>query len=82
MHVVSMSCFLSLSIISWAGLPWWLSGKESACSAGDRVSIPRFGRPPGVRNGNPLQYSFLGNPTDRGAWCAIVRGVAKESDVT
>ena len=36
----------------------------------------------GERNGNPLQYSHLGNPTDRGTWQAIVHGVAKESDTT
>ena len=68
MHMVSMSCFLSLNIISWAGLPWWLSGKESACNAGDTGLIPKLGRSPGVGNRNPLQYSFLGNPIDRGAW--------------
>ena len=39
------------------------------------------GTSPGERNGNPLWYSHLGNPTDRGAWQAIVHGVAKESDV-
>ena len=38
--------------------------------------IPGWGRPPG-ENGNPLQYSCLGNPMDRGAWQAIVHGVAK-----
>ena len=40
-------------------------------------SIPESGRSPGERNGNPLQYSCLGNPTDRGAWRATVHGVAK-----
>ena len=40
------------------------------------------GRPPGVGNGNPLQYSCLENFMDRGAWCATVYGVAKESDTT
>ena len=39
-------------------------------------SIPRSGRSPGGGNGNPLQYPCLGNPTDRGAWRAAVRGVA------
>ena len=39
--------------------------------------IPGSGRSPGVGNGNPLQYSCLGNPMDRGAWWAIVHGVAK-----
>ena len=59
------------------GLPWQLSGKESACNAGDTGSIPGSGRSPGKGNGNPLQYSCLENPTDRGAWCTIVHGVTK-----
>ena len=63
-------------------LPWWLSGKESACQAGDPDSIPGERRSPGEGNGNPLQYSCLGNPMDRGAWWATVRGVTKESDMT
>jgi len=45
-------------------------------------SIPGSGRPPGKGNGNPLQYSCLGNPMDRGAWQTTVHGVAKESDMT
>ena len=48
-------------------LSWWLSGKESACQAGDAGSIPGLGRSPGEENGNPLQYSCLGSPMDRGA---------------
>ena len=59
-------------------LHWWLSGKESACSAGDMGLIPGYGRSPGERNGNPLQYSCLGNPTDKEAWWAIVHWVTKE----
>ena len=39
--------------------------------------IPRWGRSPGVGNGNSIQYSCLGNPMDRGAWWATVHGVAK-----
>ena len=57
-------------------------GKESTCSAGDVFLIARLGRSLGERNGNPLQYSCLGNPMDRGAWRATVHGVTKESDVT
>ena len=45
-------------------------------------SITGSGRSPGEGHGNPLQYSCLGNPMDRGAWWATVRGVAKESDTT
>ena len=43
-------------------------GKESACNAGDPDSIPGSGRSPEEGNGNPLQYSCLGNPMDRIAW--------------
>ena len=49
-------------------LPKWFSGKESACNAGDAGSIPGLGRSPGGGDGNPFQYSCLGNTTDRGAW--------------
>ena len=52
-------------------------GKESACSAGDPSLIPGLGRSPGEGNGNPLQYSCLENPTDRGAWRATVHGVTE-----
>ena len=43
----------------------------------DTGSIPGLGRSPGEGNGTPFQYSFLGNPMDRGTWWAIVHGVAK-----
>ena len=48
----------------------------------DAVSIPGSGISPGVGNGTPFQYSCLGNPMDRGAWQAALRGVTKESDMT
>ena len=51
--------------------------KESARNAEDQGSIPGLERPPGERNGNPLQYSCLENPTDGGAWQATVHGGAK-----
>ena len=44
--------------------------------------ISGSGRYPGGGNGNPLQYSYLGNPMDRGAWWAIIQGIAKESGNT
>ena len=53
------------------------NGKESACNAGDPGSIPGSGRSPGEENGNPLQYSCLGNPMDRGTWWATVHGITK-----
>ena len=52
-------------------------GKESACNGGDPGSIPGPGRSPGEENGNPLQYSYLENSMDRGAWWATVHGVTK-----
>ena len=54
-----------------------LDRKESACDAGDLDSIPGLGRSPGGGHGNPLQYSCLENPMDRGVWQAIVYGVAE-----
>ena len=51
--------------------------KESACNAGDLGSIPGSGRSPGEGNDNSLEYSYLENPMDRGAWQAIVHGVTK-----
>ena len=56
--------------------------KNLPANAGDTSLIPGSGRSPGEENGNPLQYSCLGNPMDRGACQAIVHGVAKESDTT
>ena len=49
----------------------------NARDAGDAGLIPGWGRSPGVGNGNPLQYSCLENPMDRGAWRATVHGVTK-----
>ena len=59
---------------------YWLSSKESTCNAGDIGdvgSIPGSGRSPGGGDGNPLQYSCLENPMDRGAWWATARRVKK-----
>ena len=67
---------------------WWASwgflggsdSKESACSAGDLDLIPGSGEiffSPGEKNSNPLQYSYLENPMDKGTWWAIAHGVAK-----
>jgi len=52
------------------GFPGGSDGKESACNAGDLCSVSGLGRFPGGGHGHPLQYSFLENPTDRGAWQA------------
>ena len=56
--------------------------KASAYNAGDLGSIPGLGRSSGEGNGNPLQFSCLENPMDRGAWQAIVHGGCKELDTT
>ena len=51
--------------------------KNPPANARNADSVPGVGRSPGQGNGNPLQYSCLGNPMDRGAWQAIVHGVTK-----
>jgi len=51
--------------------------KNLPANAGDAGLIPQSGRSPGEGNRNPLQYSFLENPMDRGAWWATVHGVTK-----
>ena len=56
--------------------------KNSSANAGDMDSIPGLGITPGGGNGNPLQYSYLENPTGRGAWWATVHGIVKELDTT
>ena len=55
----------------------WLSGKALACNAGDVGLTPGLGRSPGEGNGNPLQYSCLEDPVERGAWQAAVHEVAR-----
>ena len=59
------------------GFPGGSVIKNPPANAGDAGSIPRSGRSPEGGNGNPLQYSCLGSPMDRGAWWATVRGVTK-----
>ena len=61
----------------YEGFPGSSDGKESTCNVRGPGSIPGSERSPGKGNGNPLQYSCLGNPTDREAWQATVHGVAK-----
>ena len=59
------------------GFPGGSDGKESACNAGDPGWIPGSRRSPGEGHGNPLHYSCLEHPMDRGAWRATVHGVAE-----
>ena len=63
------------------GFPRGSNSKESACNAGDPSSIPGSRKSPGEGNDNPLQYSYLENSMDRGAWWTIVHEIAK-SDTT
>ena len=81
--MVSVLTSFSFLIYSFGTSPFFLPfGKESACIAGDLSLIPGSGRFPGEGKGNPLQYSCLENPMDRGVWWATVHGVSKESDMT
>ena len=61
------------------GFPHSSVVKESACNAGDPGSIPGLRRSPGEGSGNPLKYSYLENPMNRGAWQATVHGVTRVS---
>ena len=75
---------ISVLCISDKGFPGGLVGKESTCNAegtGDMGLIPEQETSPAGEQGNPLQYSCLRNPMDRGAWRATVHRVA-ESDTT
>jgi len=63
--------------VGFQGFPGGSDSEESACNAEDAASIPGLGRCPGEGNGYPLQYSCPENPMDRGAWRAILHGVAK-----
>ena len=90
-HIVSIYLFISQTrttisfftpiVFSTAELSSWLYGKESTRQVGDTGLISGLGRSPGEGNGNPLQYSCLENPMDRGVWQATVYGVAKELDM-
>ena len=57
------------------GLTCGSDSKESACNAEDQGSTLGLERSPGEGNGNPLQYSCIRNPKNRGAWWATVHGV-------
>ena len=66
--------------VKW-GFPGGSNSKEFSCNAGDLCSIPGSGRSPGGGHGNPLQYSCLENPMDRGTWWVAVHRVT-ELDMT
>ena len=81
LHLVEELMSLDKTVLTM-GFPGSLGGKESACNAGDPGSIPGWGRSLGEGNGNPLQYSCLGNPMDRGAWWAYGPWGHKGLDMT
>ena len=64
------------------GFPGGSVVKNLPANAGDTSLIPESGRSPGEGNGNSPQYSFLGNPMDRGSWRTTVHGVTEESNMT
>ena len=79
-HIMLLMTRISALKRRGSRLLWWLNDKESTSNAGDTGdagSIPGLGRSPAGGNGNPLQYSCLENPMDRGAWWATVHGVTQ-----
>ena len=77
-----VSGYIHKHVYVYTGLPWWPSSKESACNAGDADLIPGLGRSPGGGQANPLQYSWLEDPMDRGARQVTIHRVAKSRNTT
>ena len=78
MLLLFLSIFLHIVIYTYdLGFPGDSDGKESACNAGYPCQFPGSGRSPGEGYVNPLQYSCLENPMDRGAWQAQSMGLQK-----
>ena len=74
--------YILLNYSIYVGFPGSPDGKESACNVGDLGLIPGLGRSPGGGHSNPLQYSCVKNPMDRGAWGSYRPGGLKESDTS
>ena len=72
-----MAGSLKSDLLQAWGFPGGWVAKNLPANAGDMGSIPEWGRSPGGGYGNPLQYSGLENPMDRGAWWATVHKTAK-----
>ena len=83
LYALYLICLFIIRLLTTyqTSIPGGSDGKESAFKAGDLGSIPGLGRSPGEGNGNPLQYSCLENPVDRGAWRATVHG-SQQLDTT
>ena len=76
---------LNIQVEKWEAsthIPWWLSGKESACNAGDLGSIPGLGQSPGGGHGNPHHYSYLENLHGQRNLAVYSPWGRKESDTT
>ena len=72
-HLADLSSYVAyLGKPSWTGFPGGSAVKNPPASTGDVGSVPGLGRSPGGGNGNPLQYSYLENSMDRGAWGAAI----------
>ena len=76
---IANSC-LKVLVPASSGFPGGLVVKNPPANVRDASSVPWLGRSPGEGNGNSLQYSWLWNPVDRGAWQTTVHEVTKESD--
>ena len=76
-HSPNFKAKILFSALKLSSFPCSSVAKESACNAGDLDSIPGSGRSSGEGHDNPLQYSCLEYPMDRGAWQATVHGIAK-----
>ena len=68
---------INIQTLLYMGFPGDSVVKNPPANTGDAGLIPGLGRSPGEGNGNPLQYSCLGNPTDKGVWLVTVHGVTK-----
>ena len=77
MLIIAVVCGKKIRFLTFLGFPGSSNSKEFACNAGNQDSVSGLGRSSGEGNGNPLQYSCLENPMDRGARQARVHGVAK-----
>ena len=79
-HIEKYRIYIYVCVCVYMGFPGSSAGKESTCNEGDLGLIPGLGRSPGGEHGNPLQYSGLENPMERGAsWAPWGR---KELDMT
>ena len=74
LFVLNLIC---MRVSIWMGFPNGSAVKNLPATAGEAGSVPGSEKSPGKGNVNPLQYSCLGNPVDRGAWRATVHGVTE-----